>query len=338
MKNTSIEWTDATWNPLRGCSRVSEGCRHCYAEREANRHKGPGRSYEGLVQLVNGHPAWTGEVRFVENRLLDPLRWRGKPLFDVVSGKRAGYDRLKIFVNSMSDLFHENVPDEWIDRIFAVMALCPQHTFQILTKRPARMLEYLTNDIAPLRWADAPADWKLNATEDRMVSASMDCRDDARRDKAGYVHLDNPLPNVWLGVSVENQATADERIPLLLQTPAALRFLSCEPLLGPVDISANRIPAMWNGSLRWVIAGGESGPDARAMQPDWVRSLRDQCLPAGTAFFFKQWGAWVPTTDPKVAEARGLPLPDCMSWVGRKDSRALLDGREWRDFPQLSPQ
>lgn len=339
MKNTSIEWTDATWNPIRGCSRVSEGCRHCYAEREANRHKGPGAPYEGLVHLVNGHPTWTGQVRFVENHLLDPLKWRGKPLFDLVSEKRVGYDRLRIFVNSMSDLFHENVPDEWIDRIFAVMALCPQHTFQILTKRPKRMLEYLrAGDAHPRVAAYALGVCDVHYKPPRDLSLL----------KPGQW----PLPNVWLGVSVENQAAADERIPLLLQTPAAVRFLSCEPLLGPVSLeelpSASGIGrhldalnnagvdpgALISSKIDWVIAGGESGPDTRAMQPDWVRSLRDQCLPAGTAFFFKQWGAWIPTTDPKVAAARGIPLGECMSWVGRKDSPALLDGREWREFPK----
>ena len=184
---TGIEWTDATWNPIRGCSRVSEGCRNCYAERQALRFAGPGQAYEGLAVLQNGRPHWTGKIAFVEEHLLDPLRWR-KPK--------------RIFVNSMSDLFHENVTDEMRDKIFAVMALSPQHTFQVLTKRPKQMLGYL----------------ERNATGGRIFHVAQKL--DAKGHGAGSGSW--PLPNVWLGVSVENQVAADERIPLLLQTPAAV--------------------------------------------------------------------------------------------------------------------
>jgi protein gp37 len=317
---TGIEWTDATWNPIRGCSRVSEGCRNCYAEAVARRFSGPGMPYEGLAILSRGRASWTGKVAFVEEHLLDPLRWR-KPR--------------RIFVNSMSDLFHERVSDEWIDRIFAVMAMCAWHTFQILTKRPKRMLEYLSqvsDEKDTQRWQNAADDLVPNCAvvEDRAW----------------------PLENVHLGVSVENQKAADERIPLLLKTPAAVRFISAEPLLGPVDLaelpSASGIGrhldslsnagvdpgALIPAKLDWVICGGESGPRARPMHPDWARSLRDQCTAAGVPFFFKQWGEWVPTTDVKAAAARGLALDDCMSRVGRKAAGALLDGREWKEFPR----
>ncbi len=173
-QKNGIVWTDETWNPLRGCSRVSEGCRNCYAESVARRFDGPGLPYEGLIASGG---QWNGQIKLVPEKLDEPLRWQ-RPR--------------RIFVNSMSDLFHPNVPNEYIDRVFAVMALASQHTFQVLTKRPERMLEYLN-----------------------------------RR---------TTMPNVWLGVSIENQVTADERIPLLLQTPAAVRWVSAEPLLRPVDL------------------------------------------------------------------------------------------------------
>lgn len=346
MNKTKIEWTDATWNPIRGCSRVSEGCRNCYAEKVAYRFRGPGQPYEGLATKVNGHAAWTGEVRFIEKHLLDPLRWK---------------EPRRIFVNSMSDLFHENVPDEWIDRIFAVMALCPQHQFQVLTKRPARMSEYLGRACG------------------RIADLVMKMRAD-RGDRGCVGPLPNlppgatwwPLANVWLGVSVENQAAADERIPLLLETPAAVRFISAEPLLGPVNL--NRIEVMEGevdrsdpenpivsgycidamsgeafddeyGSLStapdgevplergidWVIVGGESGPGARPMHPDWARSLRDQCQAAGVPFFFKQWGEWGPNW---LNDENGkVPDSEWMDRMGKKAAGALLDGREWREFP-----
>jgi len=306
---TGIEWTDATWNPIMGCSRVSEGCRHCYAEGVAARfglkkngaEKKP-TVYDGLIHIVNGEPVWTGKI--VETRqLLTPLKWR-KPK--------------RIFVNSMSDLFHENVTDEQRDRIFAVMALCPQHTFQVLTKRPAIMHRYLSDSETSLR--------------------VQDCVDEMT-DSYAYVE---PFPNLWLGVSVENQAAADERIPLLLQTPAAVRFLSCEPLLGPLLIEGalhnlpefDDVPQL--PRIDWVICGGESGPHARPMHPDWARSLRDQCAAAGVSFFFKQWGQWTPTADPKIAADRGISLKDCLSWHAKKaDAGSLLDGIEHKAFPEV---
>ena len=305
-QKTSIEWTDATWNPVRGCSRVSEGCRNCYAERTAARFAGTMRPYAdrpleglalatpppfaGFVTKVNGHPAWTGKVELIEKHLEDPLHWG---------------DPKRIFVNSMSDLFHEELDDESISTVFAVMSQSPQHTFQILTKRPKRMLEWFS------RW---------NVT-DGVEESGMT--------RFGWCHANTdgrwPLPNVWLGVSVEDQATADERIPLLLQTPAAVRFVSYEPALGPVEFTAVGEPpinALWKGGFRdgridWVIAGGESGPGARPAHPQWFRDVRDQCQAAGVPFFFKQWGehAWIgcnePQRGPGVSVASFLPgVPD----------------------------
>ena len=245
MSKTSIEWTDRTWNPTRGCSRVSPGCVNCYAERLAHRFQGqwikdgPGMKF---VQITNGHPQWTGKVELIESKLTEPLHWR-KPA--------------RIFVNSMSDLFHEALPDEAIDRVFAVMALCPQHTFQVLTKRPERMRDYLQPGFQQQRVMDHC--YKFTAS----VRGFMP--------RLGRY----PLPNVWLGVSVENQATADERIPLLLQTPAALRFVSYEPALGPVDfgdylghligcdaagysLDGETCDCGAKGKIDWLIVGGES--------------------------------------------------------------------------------
>jgi protein gp37 len=345
---TAIEWTDATWNPIRGCSRVSEGCRHCYAEAVARRFSGHGMAYEGLAVLNHGRSSWTGKVAFVEEHLLDPLRWR-KPR--------------RIFVNSMSDLFHERVPDAWIDRIFAVMAMSPRHTFQILTKRPKRMLEYLTRFSLVLEWADHLS--KLSAEDLATFCEDADCRIFNAIEGScgdGY-NVGWPMRNVWLGVSVENQTAADERIPLLLKTPGAARFISAEPLLGPVDLEDvhyqdEDVECLWKTltayhevlnsnsmdivataddgvtKLDWVICGGESGPGARPMSLQWARGLRDQCQAAGVPYFFKQWGEWAPTSDLKVAAARGLALNDCMSHVGKKAAGAVLDGREWKEFPR----
>lgn len=289
--NTKIEWTDTTWNPLRGCSRVSEGCRNCYAERQAIRQVNG--AYAGLVHIANGHPSWTGKVSFVEDHLLDPLSWK-KPR--------------RVFVNSMSDLFHENVPDEWIDKIFAVMALCPQHTFQILTKRPQRMLEYI--DAAEL----SKLQLRIARHADQLTHGM------ATREEWKTVSLRWPLRNVWLGVSVEDQKAANTRIPLLLKTPAAVRFISAEPLLGPVDLTEIKyrdedVDCLWNSltayhevlnstsmdivataddgvtKLDWVIAGGESGPGSRTCDTDWIQSIVWECKLAGVPCFVKQVGS-----------------------------------------------
>ena len=349
--NTKIEWTDSTWNPLIGCSRVSEGCRNCYAERQAHRFQHLD-SYSYTTHTVNGHPAWTGKVNLAEKHLLDPLKWgpvrlHGPKCGKTSLGKQAactcwGEEKYatrprRIFVNSMSDLFHPSVPDEWIDRIFAVMALCPQHIFQVLTKRPERMLAYLKQvreERDMQRWVNAALGFENVGS---VLSSAESWQ--------------WPLPNVWLGVSVENQAAADERIPLLLQTPAAVRFVSCEPLLGPVDLSCVPWPAGFPfatdgpgsdgfdalrfddhnslsrlANLDWVICGGESGPRARPMHPDWARSLRDQCANARVPFFFKQWGdGWRRFNDYEATRAGFI----CKDHHGG----ALLDGVEHKAFP-----
>ena len=298
---TGIEWTDATWNPVRGCSRVSEGCRNCYAETVAARFSGPGLPYEGLARrTAAGEPRWTGKVRVVETALEQPLRWT-RPR--------------RIFVNSMSDLFHERLPDADIDRVFAVMLLAPRHTFQILTKRAERMRAYLTAPALYGRILDA-----VNLIRQRRPDLSGFGVSDPTRFPARWI---------WLGVSVEDQVAADERIPLLLDTPAAGRFLSCEPLLGPIDFRKvrgfNRVGL--DLSRWWVIVGGESGPNARTMHVQWARQIRDLCEIAGVPFFFKQWGEWAPD-DPNP------PLSSvAYSRVGKKAAGALLDGREHRAFP-----
>lgn len=257
---SKIEWTDATWNPVAGCSIVSKGCTNCYAMKTAARLakiSASAEKYAPTVKTVNGNPVWTGKLTFDEKALVKPLSWKRPRM---------------IFVNSMSDLFHENVPDEWIDRIFAVMALCPQHIFQVLTKRPQRMREYFSN---------------YEQRNNDIGRAVMDIDDD----HVLFRHA-LPLKNVWLGVSVEDQKTADERIPPLLETCAAIRFISAEPLLGAVDLELEKPDNGEPMGLHWVICGGESGPDARPMHPDWARTLRDQCAAADVPFFFKQWGEY----------------------------------------------
>jgi protein gp37 len=260
---TGIEWTDATWNPVRGCTRVSEGCRNCYAERVAARFSGPGKPYHGFAEAGRAGSLWTGKVELVTSTLAKPLRWR-KPM--------------RIFVNSMSDLFHESLPEIDVAEVFRVMARCPQHIFQILTKRPNVMLERMP---------------RMRAT------------------------FPDRLEHVWLGVSVEDQRTADERIPLLLQTPATVRFVSYEPALGPVDFRQlndgswyDREGAQCYDALAgnayyrdgehglgggprvdWLIVGGESGPGARRFDLAWARSVVEQCREAGVACFVKQLGS-----------------------------------------------
>jgi protein gp37 len=285
---------------------VSQGCVNCYAERVAHRFSKPGLAYEGLTDQ-NGR--WNGVIRVAEQHMLDPLKWK---------------QPCRIFVNSMSDLFHENVSDETIDRIFAVMALCPQHTFQILTKRPERMLAYLSTEDKASDLMDVQidmADWNYSDRETsritdralRKIGEKTDCGYDPMTNKEHtYIYMPKidvwPLPNVWLGVSVEDQKTADERIPLLLQTPAAVRWISAEPLLGSITLeelpSASGIGRYLNAlsnagvdsgatiaaKLDWVVIGGESGTSARPFDIAWAQQLIDQCKAAGVACFMKQLG------------------------------------------------
>ena len=359
-QNSRIEWTQATWNPIVGCSIVSPGCTNCYAMRDAwRKHHNPAiPHYHGLTKQVNGNAVWTGKLaQAPDHILLEPLK-RKKPT--------------TYFVNSMSDLFHEDCPDEWIDRVFAVMALCPQHTFQLLTKRAERMRSYFDDvEDRAMRIGCALGDmldgdwiWKEGKQYRAQIEGFISLAHGMTPDDQFFSREEFlPLPNVWLGVSAERQQEADERIPLLLQTPAAIRFVSAEPLLGQIDPTRIQIPRTYgsflfdalrgagrdhhgepfvsdmDGShLDWIIVGGESGMGARPMHPQWARDIRDQCKAAAVAFFFKQWGEYSPTpsggrTDRIHAfKERGAchavlhPDGDVVR-VGKKAAGRLLDGQ-----------
>lgn len=351
---TGIEWTDATWNPVTGCAKVSQGCKHCYAEREWPR----------MTKLV---PAYAGrdftDVRTHGNRLDQPIRWA---------------KRRMIFVNSMSDLFHPAVPDDFIDSVFGVMWAClygrneqDGHIFQVLTKRADRMRDYFRIDRREA-WAQSAVHHGGGIDPDGIWDQTM--------------NYDGPHPRIWLGVSVEDQAAADERIPLLLDTPAAVRWISAEPLLGSVDLSAEYLATKCGGTypfkglpdehrtklidlLDWVVVGGESGPKSRPMHPQWARDLRNQCAAAGVPFLFKQWGEWVPRSacyhtfedgkscadyDPGAVKwpcirlnengGDGRRLEDedggCSAYmqrVGKKAAGRLLDGVQHDGYPGVQP-
>ena len=316
--HTKIEWADATVNAVNGCSVVSPGCSNCYAMRLAGTRMKNHPTRAGLTNNSKAGPVWNGEVRLHEPALLQPLRWK-RPR--------------RIFWNAHGDLFHPSVPDAWIDRVFAVCALTPQHTHMILTKRSARMREYFSVRQRPT--SEALYDL-LHGAMMSIVEKTMQ-----RAIDAAY-----PLSNVWLGVSVEDQTRADERIPDLLATPGAKRFISAEPLLGPVDIQAaggdpaERYfdPHHGSASIGWVIVGGESGPSARPMHPDWARSLRDQCAEACVPFHFKQWGEHIAHPAPGATWADGSPVPADLSpvtfeRVGKKCAGRLLDGIEHNGVP-----
>ena len=327
-ETSAIEWTDATWQPVTGCSVVSPGCTNCYAMRLAGTRLAHHPSRAGLTIDTKAGPVWNGKVRLNEEWLLQPLRWR-RPR--------------RIFVCAHGDLFHESVPDEWIDRVFAVMALAPQHTFQVLTKRAKRMREYL---------ATRAGDWQMVWPDANPPGALPVSRSEQRLRIAGHrAHrVVFPLPNVWLGVSAEDQARADERIPDLLATPSAVRFVSCEPLLGRLDLtrvspngvqsidalSGRSITPDYSGwpRLDWIIAGGESGPGARPMHPQWARSLRDQCEEAGVPFFHKQNGEFASVSEVcGVGAHHQFPDGSTVRRVGKARAGRLLDGREHNAMP-----
>jgi len=276
MGESTIEWTDKTWNPVRGCVKVSPGCKHCYAETFAERWRG-----------VEGHPYEQGfDPKLVPEKLSEPVRWRTPR---------------RVFVNSMSDLFGEFVPFDFIDRVFGVMSACeclgrgddafPGHTFQVLTKRPARMREYLSTD-RRRAWARAGVCYGGGDNPDPLF------------DQIAF--REGPPPHIHLGVSVEDRKYGVPRIDVLREVPAALRFLSVEPLLedlGEINLTG----------IGWVIVGAESGRGARPMREEWVRSLRDQCAAARVPFFYKQ----------RLDER------------GRKVSLPLLDGAQHAAFPEV---
>lgn len=255
---SSIEWTDATWNPVTGCTKVSPGCKYCYAERIAERFRG-----------IPGHPYEQGfDLRLWPERLSLPLRWKEPRM---------------IFVNSMSDLFHKDVPNEFVGKVFEVMQQANWHVFQVLTKRSERM---------------------------RVWSNEHFC-------SGGFPPNGKAVwpAHVWAGVSVETQAYV-WRIRDLQQVPARVRFLSVEPLLGPVDLDESLLEG-----IHWVIVGGESGPFARPMNPEWVYAILERCRKHGVKFFFKQWGAY--TSDGRK--------------VGKKAAGRRLQGRIWNDMPEREP-
>lgn len=292
---TAIEWSDASWNPIAGCDLVSAGCTNCYAMKMAARLEAMGQAkYAGLTRKVKGRPVWTGKIAWDEVALLAPLSWT-KPR--------------KIFLASMSDIFHPGVTDAQLDMIFAVMALTPHHTYMVLTKRPDRQRVYLSDPHMPSRVARAVLDMAL-ADPVLFRRKPWPTRSIGDSDAPDDVTVDFPLPNVWAGTSVEDQSTANERIPLLLDTPAAVRWISAEPLLEEVDLTkiadargfASVLePAEINGgtgqaiaarpALDLVVPGGESGPRAR---PTWVPAIRSivrQCREAGVPVFVKQMGS-----------------------------------------------
>lgn len=333
---TKIEWTQRpgtkgeTLNPIRAringgsktgwfCEHVSEGCRNCYAE-AMNRWRGNALAYKAQNRAKV-------EIYLDEKTLLKPLKWR-KPR--------------TIFWCSMTDLFGDFLPERTTDACFAVMALTPQHTHQVLTKRSARQRAYLNGSDRQTRWIEVA---KAFGAAGRLPAGVK-------------FQIAEPLPNVWLGVSVEDQAAADQRVPQLLDTPAAVRFLSCEPLLGPVSLLRwlpieSCAPSKIGIGLDWVICGGESGRRARPMHPDWARDLRGQCQGAGVPFFFKQWGAWspewpgeLPSRDKAVLvttaglQEPGLIKGDYPTVVVRRPGKTAgnrLDGYQHLEFPRAAP-
>ncbi len=322
--NTTIEWSDTTWNPMLGCTRVSAGCDRCYAITQAtiragNPHPKVSAAFAGLTERRDGRMDWTGQINLLPKRLAHPLTWR-KPR--------------RVFVNSLSDLFADEVPASYIARIFAVMARTPQHTYQILTKRHARMRSLISG-------LDGSGHPLLEAADDEDTARAL-------------YDAPWPLPNVWLGVSVEDQKWANIRIPALLETPAAVRWLSCEPLLGPIDLTEVAIGVRYanrgfnalagDPAIQWVVVGGESGPGARPMSPVWARSLRDQCVAAQVPYFFKQWGEWAPNGWRGIGNTNsrerlvGPVLDDLghrevIERVGKKRAGRLLDDRTWDEYP-----
>jgi protein gp37 len=326
--NSRIEWTEATWNPVTGCTKVSDGCLHCYIERT------PPFRIERM-RFDSPDIGGTTGVILHQDRLEQPLHWL-KPR--------------RIFVNSLADLFHEAVNDDYIARVFAVMALTRRHTFQVLTKRHARMRSLLGQDGFRAAIAEHATDllasrgtWRRHQIEVNHPGWTT-----TPAGPAGTLWAPPwPLPNLWLGVSVEDQHWADIRIPALLATPATVRWLSCEPLLGSIDLTwcagVNALEQDWIGSpghgtgaphpfVDWVVVGGESGPGARPMHPDWPRSLRDQCTSAGVPFFFKQWGEWAPLGDEAAVPARIVQ----MRQLGKKRAGRALDGRTWDEYPAVT--
>lgn len=343
MSATTISWTDHVWNPTRGCSRISDGCKNCYAENVAARFSGKGQPYEGIAIQRKGSK-WTGKVIMALRSLSKPLSWT-RPR--------------RIFVDSMSDLFHEELTNEQIAAVFGVMAAAPRHTFQLLTKRAARLPLWFEWVRVKSRLLNiTPRQFVLDTAGGALQTAGESAWSSECYDLSRYKGV-WPLSNLWLGVSVEDQDAADLRIPPLLATPAAVHFLSCEPLIGPVlldefalhgrfvecpdedrptiagdndpcagcpAIPSDECGAVRGSRIAWVIAGCESGSGMRRCDPDWLRSLRDQCVSAGVPFFLKQavFSVGVGLGDESTGKARGVvELP-------------FLDEKQWAQFPEAA--
>lgn len=341
---STISWTDATWNPVRGCTRVSEGCRNCYAERIAARFTKPGQPFHGFAKVVaprdgldrvgGRRNGWTGRVELVPDQLDWPLSWRGS------AQARAEGRRSRVFVNSMSDLFHESLPDHDIIAVLGAIAASPQHTFQVLTKRPDRMARFfLLPNLA-------------SRVEDARVSAYRR-HYNRHPGKAVPEHLFGgdvrnrwPLRNLWLGTSVEDQRTADYRVPQLLSiTDAVVHFVSYEPALGPVgfrpldDFSDLGHGAGWfspsqhgRASLRWVIVGGESGPCARPFVVKWALRVKQLCQQFSVPFFFKQLGAYPVLSAPEHGWPSGRIFEGDSNGV--RVRLADRKGEDWTEWPE----
>jgi len=291
--NSAIEWTDATWNPWTGCHKVSAGCKNCYMFRDKAR-------YGQDPNVV---------VRSADKTFYAPLKWA---------------EPKKIFTCSWSDFFIEE-SDPWRDEAFAIMALTPRHTYQVLTKRPDRMRE----------WFHYRGTWPILTILESLPAELVQKILISAGGPESLHGIQWPLPNVWLGVSAEDRDTYITRVPYLAMTPGKTKFLSFEPLLG--DIGDLMLDGVFEGSYQWAIAGGESGPNARPTHPDWIRSIRDQSTAAGVAFHFKQWGEWMPGcqgTITKPGASRQTIDGHTFFEQGKKKAGRLLDDREWNEIPE----
>ena len=329
---SKIEWTNETWNPVIGCSKISEGCENCYAEKMAFRlaHMEWSNDYRKLNYcnvICPDTKKWTGKTQFVKEAITKPLEWK-KPR--------------KIFVCSMGDLFHETISFESIDMLMAIITCSPQHTFQILTKRPERMLEYFTQDKRKL----------IEGWEDASYEIGISDKNGEPDGAACYIYNRSqdewPLKNIWLGVTCENQQRTNERLPVLLKIPAAKKFISCEPLLGDIDFYkfSSSLPSDKNHPWRneailfgidWLIVGGETGTNASPMHPDWARNLKYQCIPAKVPFFFKGWGEYAPHMaylNKSIKTVCHNTIEYNMCKVGKTKSGSLLDGVEYNEMPK----
>jgi protein gp37 len=328
VKQTGIEFADSSWNPIRGCKWKSEACTNCWAAAIAGRYAKLHQTYYRVATMgKNGHPKWNGEVEWIGEKFWDPLEWQDQ-----------GESR-RIVVCSMSDLFYPKIRHEWRDAIFGLISLCAEHTFLVQTKYAAEMRQYFST---PGVWARIEQSARRSYKEYWRTACPSKGR------------LHGPLANTWLGVSVEDQGTADERIPILQDTPAALRYVDAHPLLGEVTLDK-----YLGDKLDWVIAGGESGMWGRPCNPEWIRQLKRECNDHQIAFFMDKWGTWMPITREQLEE-RGWQSNALHTWPngeisvklirsdiagGPKEWQkvmeeldGLVDGEEWQQLPEFEKQ